>query len=80
MGNVVSISGHLDVSESLRVLADEIDNGEHAGERVTIILDGESVYCAGQFPDSEAGFRAVFDCQMGLHLMMETSLYGDEDE
>ena len=55
--------------ESWKKLADRIESGEVACDRITLIA-GSSVYCWGPVSQDRAAEGAVFDMTWGIHYMM----------
>ena len=71
MGKVVSLHPTADVAQTLRRIADRIDEGEFAGETATLILDMQ-VFTMGasRVDDERAVEGALFDMTWGTTLLM----------
>ena len=69
MSNVIQIKPCVSASESLRRIADMMDNEEVDSHSVTVIT-GVDVFQCGEFDDARAAENAVFNMTMGLHKLM----------
>lgn len=76
MGDVVQIKGCVDAAQTLRNIADQIDNGELPNEAT--IVCGSEVFHAGQVDDARAATDAVFNLNLGIQKLMNGALGGEE--
>jgi len=68
---IVPIDESFDVADTLRKIADEIDNGAFEGKTATLILDSREVFHFGiNVADSRAAEATCFDCNFAIAYMM----------
>lgn len=69
MGNVVKLHPEIDVAACLRNIADSYEKGEYGDEECTVVI-GRNVFHSGCADDARAAANAVFDCQVGIAILM----------
>lgn len=70
LGNkVIQLRPSRDIPETLRIIADQIDNGEIDGENATLII-GEDVFQLGSPNDDAAAEQAIFNMTYGKAKLM----------
>ena len=69
MGDVIHISGCLSASDSLRNIADAMDEGTYPDDGATVIV-GSEVFRCGEVFDGRAAEQAIFNMTFGIHKLM----------
>lgn len=73
MSNVVEIKPSMNIPDTLRTIADEIERGEINPEAVTLIAIPH-VYQIGVFNDNDAASETVFSCNFAIHKLMTAAM------
>lgn len=77
MLNIVPIDKSFNVSETLRKIADDIDEGSFDGKTATLILDSSVVFHFGiNVADSRAAEATCFDCNFAIAYLMRAAING----
>ena len=79
MSNVFNIKPSVNVSEALRNIADDYDNGDYGNHGVTIII-GPNLFHLGAINDDEACTNSIIDMQYGINNLMLSYAEGMEDK
>jgi len=75
VSNVINLHPSLDVAETLRHIADQIDAHEYAGNTCTMVLDSEYLYHFGRNLDDDIAVGAAcYDLQLGTAILMRPAL------
>lgn len=69
MSNVIQIKPCVSSADTLRRIADMMDDGEVCSDSVTVIT-GVDVFQCGEFDDERAVENAVFNMTKGIHKLM----------
>lgn len=69
VSKVVPIKLCANAPDTLRMIAEQMENGKFATTSVTVIAGAEIFQC-GEFDDERAVENAVFNMTMGLHKLM----------
>jgi hypothetical protein len=77
MGEIVELHKKANLADTLRKLADMVDDGKYPGKSATIIIDTE---IHGFSTDKTGIFGIIWDCNFAIHAIMNAQLYGMEDE
>ncbi len=73
MSDVIQIKPCVNVSATLRCIADDIDAGIYEAETCTFII-GTCLFHLGSFTDECAAERALWDMQYGINKLMKSAL------
>lgn len=69
MSNIIPIKLCANAPDTLRMIADQMENGKFDTTSVTVIA-GTEVFQCGEINDGRAAESAVFNMTMGLHKLM----------
>ncbi|MEE9459634.1 MAG: hypothetical protein V3V84_07725 [Candidatus Bathyarchaeia archaeon] len=72
---IVSIIPSINIADTLRRIAEDIDDGDISADNCTLII-GTEVYHLGPVCDDVAARDAVFNMTMGIHKLM-TPIFDD---
>lgn len=70
--NVITLYPCGDIAESLRNIADGIEEGEFSDECCTLIIGGD-VFSLGFVDNAKAAESAIFDMTLGIHKLMRAA-------
>ncbi len=76
-GNVIPIKPSMDISKTLRDIADDIESGVINPNTLTVIAV-PYIYQLGVFSDEDAVSEAVFSCNYAIHKIMNQAFQADE--
>ena len=74
---VVDLKPSMNLSETLRRIADEIDSGEIKPDDITVIAIPH-IYQIGVMNDEQAAMCTIFNCNYAIHKLMESSMNHEE--
>lgn len=71
MNNVVFIKPCLNIPETLRVIAEEIEKSEEKPRSLTMVIDANALFQLGIVDDLAAMKDTVFNCQWAIQMIMQ---------
>ena len=79
--NVTPIKPSINVAETLRRIADDIDSGGFEGMSCTMVLDSQHVFSFGKdrVDDNRAASEAVYDMTIGIHKLVHPVMHALEE-
>ena len=73
MNNVIELKPSMDIPKTLRVIADEIEQGIIKPDAVTLIAI-PNIYQIGVFDDGDAASETIFNCNYAIHKLMNAAM------
>ena len=77
MDNVIDLKPSMNMAETLRLIADEIDSGAIKPDDITLIAIPH-VYQIGVMSDEQAAMCTVFNCNYAIQKLMHAALCEDD--
>lgn len=73
MGNIVQLKPSVDIPQTLRSIASDIENGIITTDSVTLIAV-PNIYQIGTFNDNDAVTETIFNCTFAIHKLMNAAM------
>lgn len=73
MGKVIELRPSMNIPETLRAIADEIEGGEINPDAITLIAVPD-IYQIGVGNDNDAATETIFSCNYAIHKLMTAAM------
>lgn len=73
MGDLIQLKPCMNIPDTLRAIADEIESGKKSADCVTVIAIPD-IYQIGTFNENDAVSETIFACNYAIHKLMNAAM------